>query len=102
MDQVIKKCKKILREHYGRKFQGLLLYGSMARNQAGHDSDIDILVLLNKPFNHFRELRQITELLYPLQLEAEQHISAKPAAVDEFENGLTQLYRNARFEGVLV
>jgi len=63
-------------------------------------SDIDLLVLLSKPFYYFRELRNITDLLYPLQLESEQLISAKPAAVDEFESGEIQLYRNAKCEGV--
>jgi predicted nucleotidyltransferase len=32
-------------------FQGLILYGSMARGEADNFSDIDLLVLLKKPFN---------------------------------------------------
>jgi len=51
---------------------------SMARNQADASSDIDLLVLLNKPFDYFQELRTIVDLLYPLQMESERLISAKP------------------------
>ncbi|MBN1868719.1 hypothetical protein JW916_15670, partial [Candidatus Sumerlaeota bacterium] len=40
--------------------------------------------------------------LYPVQLESDRLISAKPAPVDEFEQGRTQLYRNAKREGVRV
>jgi len=41
-------------------------------------------------------------LLYPVQLDTDQLISAKPAPLDEFENGSIQLYRNAKREGILL
>ncbi len=88
--------------HYGPRRKGLILYGSVARDQATAGSDIDLLVLLCEPFNHFDELRRIIELLYPIQLESEQLISAKPASVDEFEFGMLQLYRNAKREGLFL
>ena len=100
--EIIKKCKTILEDHYGSRFKGLILYGSLARDQAGSDSDIDLLVLLNRPFDYFDEIRQIIELLYPIQLESDRLISAKPALQDEFEHGSIQLYRNAKREGVLL
>lgn len=99
-NEIASKCKRILSSHYGAQFRGLVLYGSMARRQAGVTSDIDLLVLLRPPFDYFLELRNIIELLYPVQLESEQLISAKPAALDEFEQGVIQLYRNAQREGV--
>jgi len=102
MQSIMEQCKQVLEEHYGPQFAGLLLYGSMARNQADASSDIDLLVLLSKPFNYFQELRTIVDLLYPLQMESERLISAKPALVDEFEEGRLQLYRNAKREGVSV
>ena len=100
--EIIQKCRTTLESYYGARFKGLVLYGSVARNQAGSASDIDLLVLLSHPFNYFDELRQIIELLYPIQLESDQLISAKPAPLDEFENGRIQLYRNAKREGMLV
>jgi len=97
---ILKKCKHILSDYYGDKFQGLILYGSMARSQTDVFSDIDLLVLLEKPFNYFQELRKIVELLYPVQLESEKLISAKPAAKEEFESGKILLYRLAKREGL--
>jgi predicted nucleotidyltransferase len=88
--------------HYGSKFGGLVLYGSTARGQASPDSDIDLIVLLRKPFDYFHELRHIVDLLYPIQLESETLISAKPADKDEFEHGVLQLYRNAQREGRII
>jgi predicted nucleotidyltransferase len=102
MNQILYKCKELLKNYYGDQFQGLIVYGSTVRKTAEPSSDIDLLVLLSKPFDYFQELRRITDLLYPVQLESEQLISAKPAAVDEFESGQIHLYRNAKREGVAV
>ena len=96
---ISQKCKNILQKHYLSRFQGLVLYGSVARQQENLSSDIDLMVLLNKPFDYVQELRQIVDLLYAVQLESEWLISAKPAAVDEFERGSIQLYRNIKQEG---
>jgi predicted nucleotidyltransferase len=100
--EVLKRCKTALESYYGSQFKGLILYGSMARNQASSASDIDLLVLLSQPFDYFRELRQIIELLYPIQLESDRLISAKPASLEGYEHGSFQLYRNAKREGVLL
>jgi len=100
--EIIQECRTALEGYYSSQFKGLILYGSVARNQDSPASDIDLLVLLSQPFNYFDELRQIIELLYPIQLESDRLISAKPALLDEFEHGRIRLYRNARREGVPV
>jgi predicted nucleotidyltransferase len=100
--EVVQKCKATLKDHYGPRLSGVILYGSAARRQADTDSDIDLLVLLNQPFDYFTELRRIVEILYSIQLESEQLISVKPVPVDEFERGTLQLYRNAKREGIFV
>jgi len=100
--EIIQECKRILEAHYGTRLKGLILYGSVARDQTSPGSDIDLLVLLSRPFDHFDELRRIVDLLYPVQLESDWLISAKPALWDEFEQGRIQLYRNAKREGMPV
>jgi uncharacterized protein len=103
MDNLLNACKMLLAQHYGAQFQGLLLYGSSTREtSASPMSDIDLLVLLGQPFDYFHELREIVDLLYPVQLESPRLLSAKPVAVDEFQHGRLQLYRNALREGMLV
>ena len=99
-NEIARKCKKTLKRHYGPRLKGLVLYGSAARDEAGLSSDIDLLVLLSGSFDYFQELRRIVELLYPVQLDSEQLISAKPAPLDEFECGGIHLYRNAKKDGL--
>ena len=99
---VLKSCKDTLERHYGASLKGVILFGSMARNQGGPGSDIDLLVLLDGPFDFFGELRQIIDLLYPIQLESDRLISAKPASKTDYEQGRIRLYRNAKRDGLPV
>lgn len=100
--QIVNKCKEVLARQYGKRLKGVILYGSMARGESTTDSDIDLLVLLDPPLDYFAELRNLVEVLYPVQLESEQLISAKPVSLNDFEIGSLSLYRNARREGVAV
>jgi uncharacterized protein len=102
VNSVVRKCKEVLSQCYGSRLKGVILYGSMARGEAGPASDIDLLVLLSPPFDYFAELRQIVDVLYPIQLESEQLISAKPALASDYEVGSISLYRNVQREGVPV
>ena len=101
-NQIVQKCKDALARQYGNRLKGVILYGSMARGEATTSSDIDLLVLLEQPLDYFVELRKLVDVLYPVQLESEQLISAKPASITDFEMGRLSLYRNARREGVAV
>ncbi len=102
IDETIRKCSETLEQHYGSALRGLVVYGSTARKHDTPSSDIDLLVLLNQPFDYFRELRNIIDVLYPIQLESDRLISAKPALAEDFERGTILLYRIARREGVFV
>ncbi len=99
---VLARSRAVLENHYGARLAGLVLYGSTARGTAGAESDLDILVLLHGDFDFFRELRTITALLYGVQLDSNRRISARPAAVADFEAGVLQLYRNAAIDGLRV
>jgi hypothetical protein len=68
----------------------------------GITANIDLLVLLSPPLDYFAELWQIVNVLYPLQLESDHLISAKPVSIKDFEAGSVSLYRNAKREGVTV
>jgi predicted nucleotidyltransferase len=102
INSVLRKCKDALSQYYRSRLEGVILYGSIARGDADEESDIDLLVLLSDPFDYFAELRQIVDLLYPIQLESEGLISAKPALASDYEMGSISLYRNVQREGVAV
>jgi uncharacterized protein len=102
VEQIIQRCKAVLVEQYDVQLKGVILYGSMARGDSTEQSDIDLLVLLEKPFDFFVELRRLVDILYPIQLESDKLISAKPVSMEDFEKGTVSLYRIARREGVFI
>ena len=101
-NSIVIKCKETLLQTYGGRLKGVVLYGSMARKQSVPSSDVDLLVLLTPPIDYFAELRRLVDVLYPIQLESERLISAKPVSVNDFESGSISLYRNAKREGIAV
>ncbi|MCA9901096.1 MAG: nucleotidyltransferase domain-containing protein [Ardenticatenaceae bacterium] len=100
--ELVQQSKHLLKNHYGARLENVILYGSVSRQEHDAQSDIDLLVILSQPFDYFEELRQIIDLLYPIQLESTYLISARPVLAHEYEAGAIQLYRNAKREGIAV
>jgi uncharacterized protein len=99
---IAERCKAILKEHYGPNLLGVVLYGSRARGEHDHESDLDLLILLKEPFKTLEEVWAIATLLYPLQREIDYVISAIPVLAADFDAGAIQFYRNAKAEGIAV
>jgi len=99
-EELLKEIKTRLSKAHGRRLRGVVLYGSEARGTAGPDSDIDVLVLLEGPVNYGRDLETNLDVLYPLSLQIERRISAKPIEASEYEDIECPLYQRAHQEGI--
>jgi predicted nucleotidyltransferase len=102
VETILARCRELLAGYYGVRLRKVILYGSAARGDATPESDLDLLVVLDGPVDVVAEARTLTDLLFPMQLESENYISAKAASVDDYEAGRLQLYRNVQREGVQV
>jgi predicted nucleotidyltransferase len=82
----------------------LILYGSCARGDNGPDSDIDILVLLDKDKITYDDRKRIGHPLYDIQLEMETLISPRIFSRNQWETKykITPLYKNITSEGRLL
>lgn len=101
-ETILSRCRALLVRHYGPRLKKVVLYGSAARREAGPESDLDLLVVLDGSVDVVAETLRLVDVLYPLQLESDHYISAKAASEEEYEAGCLQLYRNAKREGILV
>jgi predicted nucleotidyltransferase len=101
-EPVLKRIKASLAEAFQGRLRGVMLYGSEARGEAEPESDIDLLVLLAPPVHRAEDLRVCIHALYPLVLELERPIHAKPVDAAEYEAQAFPLYREAKREGVFV
>jgi predicted nucleotidyltransferase len=99
-EDILMRIKARLRTVHGDRLRGVVLYGSQARGEAGADSDIDVLVLLDGPIDYGRDLEANLDALYPLSLELGRRISPKPVPAAEYETVDCPLYRTAHLEGI--
>jgi predicted nucleotidyltransferase len=91
-----------MRSLYGSRLGQLVLYGSRARGDAVGDSDVDVLVILDRYDDFWTEHDRIVDAGIRTCLEFDVVVSGVPATVEEFEHGGSSLILNARREGVPV
>jgi predicted nucleotidyltransferase len=80
----------------------IILYGSTARGDSMEDSDIDLLILVNKDHISRKEEKRIKYPLYDLEFDTGQIISPMIISALDWENihSITPLYKNIKKEGI--
>jgi predicted nucleotidyltransferase len=100
LQEAVRKLEVGLRDLYGERFRGLLLYGSYARGDAREGSDVDLLLLLAGPVNPFREVLRMEPVTWPLSLEYDTVLSVTPVSAQAFEKSETMFLRAVRQDAV--
>jgi predicted nucleotidyltransferase len=100
---ILQLIRPRLREAFGDRLRGVVLFGSEARGEASPENDIDLFVLLEGPIDLGKDIATIVGALYPVQLEiADRPIHALPAQVEDYEAGTFAVYHAAKREGILL
>jgi predicted nucleotidyltransferase len=102
IQKILKKLKKELLRIYGESVESIILYGSRARGDARDDSDIDILIVLNKDFNYSEILRLSSQLISSFSLENDVVISRAFVTKTQYDKLQSPFLMNVRREGVPV
>lgn len=97
---MFKKIRNCLDSEFGDRLRGIIVYGSEARNDASPDSDIDVLVLLDDVPSFAQDLRRCVDSLFPLSLEIDRRISAKPVPSSLYNKSDCPLFRHVQKEGI--
>jgi predicted nucleotidyltransferase len=97
--RVAKQAAEELRTMYGGRLRQVILFGSWARGDAHPESDIDLLVVLDRVESPWEELRRMDEALWRISLEHDVVISAVPASEEALRRGSWPLLRRAAAEG---
>jgi len=99
---LLPKIRTLLERVYGERLVDVVLFGSVARNNAREDSDIDIAVILKGKVNKAQEIGKIGEVLYDLMLETDELVSVYPLAEDEMSESTWPLYAHIKREGIKI
>lgn len=91
-----------LQSFYGDYAPEIRVYGSQARGEATPDSDIDVLLLFQRPVNPGKEIQRLAPLLADLNLRYGVLISVLPASENEYRQSSEMFWMNVRKEGVRI
>lgn len=94
----------LIKEALHRSFPDLkiILYGSEARGDARPDSDIDLLLLVDKDAITLDDRMKLTAPLYDIELETDVQINPFIETVREWGKRFTPFYENVVKEGILL
>jgi predicted nucleotidyltransferase len=91
-----------LRELYGDRLRSVLLFGSWARGDADPESDIDLLVVLDRVESSWDERRRMRDVLWRHSLENDTVVVAIPVSEDRLHRRQEPFLIRAGEEGVAV
>jgi uncharacterized protein len=83
---------------YGSRLRGLYVFGSFARGDSHPDSDLDVLVVLDRTDAYAEEIRRTGGIFWSLSLEAETSIVPVFVAESDWTAAATAFLANVRRE----
>jgi predicted nucleotidyltransferase len=99
IEAISKELADGLRQIYGPKLREIVLYGSWARGEAGEESDVDYLVVLDDYEGFSKELNRIVEVSAELGLKHDVFVSAQPIKWERYRNAEEMFLEEVRREG---
>ena len=98
--QVVQEFSRRAQELYGDDLKQIVVYGSVARDEATLDSDIDLAVVLAGDVVPSREIDRMIELITDINLEYGVLLSVYPVSEQDYINRESPLLINIRREGI--
>ncbi len=101
-DEIARAIARDLRELYGDRLRKVLLIGSWARGEAHLDSDIDLLVVLDRVESGWEEAKRMDEILWRHSFENDTVVTSMAVAEDELGRARRPVLIRAQAEGRLI
>ncbi len=100
--KILTEIKNFIQELYQEELDKIILFGSRARGDYRHDSDVDILIVLKNDFNYSQEIEKTSDLIAQLSLNYDMAISRSFTNSFDYRNSKTPFFLNVRREGIIL
>ncbi len=100
VNQIINEFSWELKKIYNDNLAKIILYGSYARGDYNSDSDIDLLVILNRMETPGGEIDRMIDVISEINLKYNVLLSVFPVSCAEYNKTNSPLLINVRREGI--
>ncbi|HEX3682475.1 MAG TPA: nucleotidyltransferase domain-containing protein [Bryobacteraceae bacterium] len=100
VQSLLTELRSELEKLYGERLRGLYLYGSYARGEQQWDSDLDVLIVLDRIDSYGAEISRTGEFVARLSLDFGASISRVFVSEDAWCRGTGSFLANVREEGI--
>ncbi len=98
--QLLAQLDERLKDFYGERYAGLILFGSYARGDWTEHSDVDLLLLLKGEVSSSREIMRSSDVVYPFALESGHLLTLVPVSLEAYHLSQDPLFWNVHAEGI--
>jgi len=100
--QILADLKGRLADLYGDRLRGVFLFGSYARDEAEEESDLDVLIVLDRVDSYASEISRTGEVISELSLKSGITLSRVFASETQWREDPTLFFLNLREEAIPV
>ena len=102
IQRIVQEARNELQNIYSGRLKDIILYGSYARGDYSRDSDIDLLLVLEKMKDLSLEREKYIPVISRISLKYDSVLSVIPYDYDAYQTTMTPLILNVHKEGVRV